>query len=191
VEGGGSAAARAPGELDRTAGEQHDDDQRAGEHRGERPGEEVGDPPQPRAVTARPEARPGERHAGIDHDGDDRGGRARADSRDPRGRVVLQRHGGDRQHQQQARQDEREGAGSARGAPGAVDAQLRRGRSGQQLAGGVGVLELARGQPPPAVHDQLPQQRDVRGRPAEADRADPPPLPQDRAERDRGHGARL
>ena len=43
--------------------------------------------------------------------------------------------------------------------------------------GGSGVLELLRVQPLPALHAQLPQQRDVRGRTAEADAPDPSPLP--------------
>ena len=49
---------------------------------------------------------------------------------------------------------------------------------GQQVARGDRVLELPGVQPPLVVHAQLAQQRDVRGRAAEPDAADPPPLPQ-------------
>ena len=48
---------------------------------------------------------------------------------------------------------------------------------GQQVAGGDRVLELARIQPAAALDAQFAQQRDVRGRAAEADAADPAPLP--------------
>ena len=60
----------------------------------------------------------------------------------------------------------------------AVDRELRRRRTGEQLAGGVGVLELARVEPAAAVDDEVAQQRDVRRRPAEADQAQAPPLAQ-------------
>lgn len=58
----------------------------------------------------------------------------------------------------------------------AEDSQLGGGRPGQRVARRDGVLELLRVQPPPAFHAQLPQQRDMHGRPAEPDATDPPPL---------------
>ncbi len=70
--------------------------------------------------------------------------------------------------------------------PGAEDGQLGRGRAGQQVAGGQPVLEVVRRQPLPVRHAQLAQQRDVRGRAAEPDAADPAPFPGDRGQRDGG-----
>ena len=66
--------------------------------------------------------------------------------------------------------------------------ELRGGRTGQQVDGGDRVLEVAGGDPAATLHAQLAQQRDVRGRAAEADAPDPPPLARDRRQR-RGHAA--
>jgi hypothetical protein len=78
-----------------------------------------------------------------------------------------------------------EGAGTP---PGAEDDQLGGGRAGHQVADGDGVLELAAVQPAPALDAQLAQQPDVRGRPAEADAADPAPFPEYCRERHLGQG---
>ncbi len=72
--------------------------------------------------------------------------------------------------------------------PRAEDGELGGGRAGHQVADGDGVLELPGVQPAPALDAQLAQQPDVRGRPAEADAADPAPFPQHRRQRDRRHG---
>ena len=69
----------------------------------------------------------------------------------------------------------------------APDRQLRGGRTRQQVHGGDRVLEVARVDPPAPLHAEFAQQRDVRGRPAEADAPDPPPLARDRRQR-RAHG---
>ena len=72
---------------------------------------------------------------------------------------------------------------------GAVDRHLRARRAGQQAAGGERVLELARVDPAPPVDGQIAQQRDVRGRPAEAEHADAAPLAGHGGEGDGGHDA--
>ena len=72
------------------------------------------------------------------------------------------------------------GSGPAADTRGAVDRELRRGRPGQQIAGGDRILEVVRLEPAAPLDAQLPQQGDVRRRPAEADAADPAPLPRHR-----------
>src|SRR5205823_6490726 len=60
--------------------------------------------------------------------------------------------------------------------PRAVDRELRRGWPRKHVRGSQGALELLIGEPAAADHAQLAQQRDVRRRAAEAERADPSPL---------------
>ena len=76
-----------------------------------------------------------------------------------------------------------QGASDAADPPGAEDRQLSRGGARQQAGRRDAVLELAGRQPAALLHAQLPQQRDVRGRAAEPDTADPAPLARDRAQR--------
>ena len=64
---------------------------------------------------------------------------------------------------------------------GQEDRQLRGRRAGQQPAGRVGVLEVPAVDPLPVLDAQFAQQRDVRGRAAEADDADASPLAEDLA----------
>ena len=52
----------------------------------------------------------------------------------------------------------------------------------QRIPGADGVFEFLCVQPLPAVHAQLAQQRDVRRQTAEADAANPAPLPQHRGQ---------
>jgi len=70
--------------------------------------------------------------------------------------------------------DER--TGDASDAPGAEDRELRRRGAGQQIGRGDAVLEVLGGEPLAMLDDQGPEQRDVRGRPAEADHPDATPL---------------
>ena len=69
-------------------------------------------------------------------------------------------------------------------AVGAEDRKLGGGGAGQQIARCDRGLELVCVEPAALIDKPPPQQRDVRRRPAEADQADPPPLPQDGGERE-------
>ena len=73
----------------------------------------------------------------------------------------------------------------------AVDRELRRGRPGQQLAGGEGVLELARAAASARRSTTTSRSSATcAGGPPKPISADPPPLAQHRHERDLRHGAR-
>ena len=104
----------------------------------------------------------------------------------PQRRRAFQEQRGQREDADEAGDDEGQAAGQraqpAADPPGAEDGQLGGGRTRQQVAGADGVLEFLRVQPPPAVHAQLAQQRDVRRRPAKAGTADAPPLAQHRGQ---------
>ena len=79
-------------------------------------------------------------------------------------------------------------AGGPADAVGAEDRELRRGRAGQQAAGGVRVLELA-GRPSSRLRSthEARSSDDVRRRPAEAGEPDARPLARDRCQ---GRGGR-
>ena len=127
-------------------------------------------------------ARRHQRPAGLDCDRGDRRPRPCSCPAYPQRRGPGQEEHRQGQDHDQARHDERGPAGQrARAAadpPGAEDRQLGGGGPREQVARGDRVLELPGVQPPLVVHAQLAQQRDVRGRAAEPDAADPPPLPQ-------------
>ena len=120
-------------------------------------------------------------------DGGDRGAGAGARAAHPVWRRVGEEEDAQREDQHDRGDDESETADDrARrpaGAVGAEDRHLRRGRPGEQAARGVGVLEGARVEPAAALDHQAAQQRDVRGRAAEAGQADPRPLAGDRPQR--------
>ena len=61
-----------------------------------------------------------------------------------------------------------------------MDRELSRCGAGEEVARGDRVLEVRRGQPASLRDAKLPQKRDVRGRAAETDAADPAPLAGDR-----------
>ena len=169
-------------ELRQPAQQQHDDHVRAGEDRAERAGDDVGEAA----------ARIDQLQSGLHDDGDDRRGRAGPEALDPRGRLVAERERGDQQHRDQPGDDEREAtdqrASPAGHALGGVDRHLRARRAGQQAAGGERVLELARVDPLAPLDGQIAQQRDVRGRPAEAEHADAAPLASHRGKGGEWHG---
>ena len=151
----------------------------------------------PRVTPARPPpARRDQAHRGGH--GHRRHGRARSGrrTRDPSRRAGRQEEGREPEDDDQPGDDEadpaEDRAGRTAQPPGAEDGQLGRGGPGQQVAGGQPVLEVVRRQPLPVRHAQLAQQRDVRGRPAEPDAADPAPFPDNRGQRDRpGPGGAL
>ncbi|MCU1675399.1 MAG: hypothetical protein JWM93_157, partial [Frankiales bacterium] len=103
--------------------------------------------------------------------------------------VVGQERGGQAEDQDQAGDDEREPADQRAGAAPepvrAIDRELRRGRPRQQVDRGDRVLEVARGDPSAAVDAEVPEQRDVRRRPAEPDATDAPPFAGDGPQGDR------
>jgi hypothetical protein len=176
--------AGAPRQLERAAQQQHADDRGAGEYGARDPGRHV-----QRCARVRDPDQP---DPGLSDDGDDDGRRSRAEADGGRGRPVGERHRRDRQHQQQPGEDEAEAADEraphAAGAQRGEDRHLRADGAGQQVAGGERVLELARVDPLAACDRQIAQQRDVRGRPAEAEQPDAPPLAGDCPERCVGHG---
>jgi hypothetical protein len=66
----------------------------------------------------------------------------------------------------------------------AEDRELRAGGAGQQLGGRVGVLELLRAHPPLPLDGEVAQQRHLRRRTAEAERAHASPLADNRGQWD-------
>jgi len=112
---------------------------------------------------------------------------ARAGAERPPRRRAREEECGKREDEDQPRDDERrpaqEPAEPAAKTPRAVDRELGRGRTGEEVAGGERVFEVRRRQPAPLVDAELAQQRDMCRRPAEADAADPAPLTDDRGER--------
>ena len=188
----GASAAQC--ELRQPAREQDDHDEGADEYGRGGAREPVGDRAGELGAVALGEARLRELHAGLDDDRHDGRGGAGPEPAHPLRGVVLQRDGRDRQREDQPGEHEREPARQrarvARHAARAVDRHLRRGRAREQLAGGVGVLEVARRDPAAPLHHELAQQGDVGGRAAEADDADAAPFADDGLQRDAAHGAR-
>ena len=113
-------------------------------------------------------------------DGGHRRAGAGARAADPERRRMPEEHDREQQdehdggeHESQPADDRPERSAHA---IGAEDRELRGARAGQEATGGVGVLELVRVHPVPAIHHQAAQQHDVRRRPSEADDADARPL---------------
>ena len=176
----GCLTASADGQFDDATAEQNQHQPRA-DQRGRRDsGCQVSDPARP--VGGPAPARRDQPAAGVHGDGRHRGARSGSGAAHPGRRGAGEEQRGQREDDDQAGHDERDSAEQradpAADLPGAEDRQLGGGRAGQQIARGDGVFELALGQPFPALHTQLAQQRDMRGWPAEADAADPAPLPQ-------------
>ena len=133
------------------------------------------------------EARPDEFGAGAHRDRGDRGSRARSGAEDPgrwRGREEQR---GEAEDDRQPWDDEREAAddraGDACDPPCREDCELRRRRSGQQVARCERVFEVVGAEPLAALDTQAAKQGDVSGRAAEADDADSAPLHGDRQQR--------
>ncbi len=91
--------------------------------------------------------------------------------------------------QDETRDDEGETSDDSRSRPASsprrVDRELGRGWTGEEVDRGEAVLELVRSDPSASVDNEIPQERDVRGRSAEADDPDPPPRACDSFERGR------
>ncbi len=170
-------------DLDAAAGEQDQDEPGAERRRGERAEGEIHGPPHEAVGPGPPPARGNELGTGPDRDRRDRRAGSGSGAPHPEGWRAGEEQRGEREDQHQPRDDERHAAddraGRAAHSSGAVDRELCRGGSGQQVAGGDPVFELIFGQPPAAVHAEIAQERDVGGWAAEADATDPPPLPQD------------
>ena len=120
----------------------------------------------------------------MHRNGGDRGAGAGAGAPDPRRRVAVQEQRRQGEDQHEPGDDEAEPADersrSATQAPRAEDRELRRGRSGKEVARGDGILELGGLEPAVALDAELAEQRDVRRRAAEADASDAAPLPRHR-----------
>ena len=177
------------GQLDHAAG--HQDQRQPLPDRGgrSRSGQQVGHPA--RRVRASPPARAEQRPARLHGDRRDGGPGAGSGAEHPQRRGTGQEQRRQGQDHDQPGHDERgpadQRAGAAAEPPGAEDRQLGGRRAGEQVAGRDRVLELPCVQPLPAIDAQFPQQLDVGGRAAEADAADPAPLPQHRGQ---GHPRR-
>jgi hypothetical protein len=168
-------------ELDHAAAEQDEDQPRA-ERRSRGPaGEQVPAPAKRAART--PAAVGGKAPAGLHGDGRDRRSRSGARAEHPARRRSREEERGERQDQDEPGDDEaktaHERSRPAPEAPGAVDRELGRGGTRQEVARRDRVLEVPRLDPAPPLHAQPTQERDVRGRPTEPGAADPPPLPRD------------
>jgi hypothetical protein len=179
-------------QLEQATGQQHEHEIRADERRSDRTDDQIAHPAAqvPAVLAHPPEARAHQPKPGVDRNCGDGGAGAGAGAANPGRWRLRQKQHREREDQHHRRDDEPEpaddGAANSSEAVGAEDHQLRRGRAGEQAARGIGVLELAAVHPPVPIHDQAPQQRDVRGRPAEAGEADAGPLASDRAQRDGG-----
>jgi hypothetical protein len=104
----------------------------------------------------------------------------------PVGRRAGEEQRGEREDRDEPRPDEADAADErpepAAQPPRAEDGELRRSRAGEEVARGDRVLEVARREPAAPLDAQLPEQRDVRRRPPEADAPDSTPLARDREE---------
>ena len=118
-------------------------------------------------------------------------------SENPERRMCGQEEGRERQNDHQPRDDEAdatdESAHTPAETPGAEDRELGRGGPGQQIGRRNTVLELVRAQPVAFLDAELPQQRNVGRRTAEADETDSTPLAHNGGERNTlfdgiGHG---
>src|SRR6266545_3490622 len=153
-----SLAASARGHLDHPAASKDQDQPRADRGRRGETEDHVGHPTNPAiAGSARPTPAGGrERHRGRDRYGRD-------------GDEPWKDEAGSADHRTEA----------AAEAPGAVHGELRRGGAREEVGGGDAVFELGSRQPSALFDAQLAEERDVRGRAAEPDAADPCPLSSD------------
>ena len=193
---GRDARAAAPDDdLDEPAPEQQQDEPRADGRRGHHAGADVEEPAQLGAPAHARPARGHEAPAGVHGDGGDGGTRPGAGALDPQRWVAGQEQHREAEDEDEPGDDEGQASDERADAPalppGAVDRELRRGRPGQEVAGGDRVLEVVGLHPAAALDAQPAEQGDVGRRSPEPEAPDTAPLAEhDREARVRAHRPR-